>query len=952
MYVLPDNVTYYRAVSDVAFPTNWIISVGGYFEKEEAVGFKGTLKDFRISTGTGAIPGMPHISARECDDSVGIFAGTHDPCFLDYSNLGSVSCGFANTAECMGCPQNNLMQRAGSSSPICQTGCPAGYNGVCNSCGGTNQIYHGGTCVDHCPNGLAADYSTGTCIDCAAINGTVLYNGSCISTCPAGYSLNNFGVCSVCPSSQYYFNHSCVDACPPTTFASTSFQCEPCALGCESCTYDTNTSCIKCASGYYSLTGICVSGCPAGMYANPQTAACEGCASDCVTCSALSNAECTSCKTGFLLSSGLCVLNCPSDYYESFLGDPSSFQIPACLPRLNLVFNLTLKSNSRVVYINFNYSIADIIFAVTQFTQISIAKTQISELFYSLKLVSNATIEFEYLGDQYFPSLSVLNVTIALADSFSNDPYQKFKMGNQTATIQLSEIYPFSQNELDVISNSAKAVSGIGGFIAGGQASAAVGNGMQGSLSLSVVRMQILGELVQLLRFIDLDWPANVKEFFANAHIDPNSITIQMDLTLGWNDNLQDRNTSMPHVFQEYEVGPFFTENYSTELSNLFGFSSVAVFVVVVIYLLRKELPVLEARLSGNRVKRIKVNLKSPKLNKKMDEEKPSEDEEYVEEKKPGKICSQQLVRVIQKLKGYLEKATFKVLWNYAIMFFLTLYQPAMFWSQINFKYATMILEPPTYYTRGSLAIAVVFFIFNVGLFSFVLFVTRKNFKHILAPGDSADLPPHLEAYKVLFEDFNNKSRLQILYASLDMARSFIYMISIAVIPNAIAQMTLLSIFSLTFVLYMIICQPLKEKWIRRITLSVEIFAFACLSIGLALAIIANHATIDPATRIEIGTVFMVFSLLMTITGGLLTLIQVIEIVIPIIKFVRKLLRRRRASVSPITVAELRPQSPDNMIADAKSEHQFIFQNHSEVELPSKVTLCEEKGIKLEDLSA
>ena len=941
LYVLPDNVTYYQPIwLAIVLPTDWKIRIGGCDSKENACGFQGTLKEFRLSTGTGAIPGMPHISAQNCDGSVGIFAGTHDPCFLEYPNLGSVSCGSANTAECMGCPQNNLMQRAGSSSPICQTGCPAGYNGVCNSCGGKGQIFHGGNCVDHCPNGLAADYSTGTCIDCAATNGTVLYSGSCISTCPMGYFLNHFGVCSVCPGSQYYFNHSCVDACPPTTYASASFQCEPCALGCESCTYSATTSCTKCVGGYYSLNGVCLSGCPPGMLANPQTAKCEGCAFSCMTCSPGSNSECTSCMPGYFLSNGACVLNCPSDYYESYLGDPTSYQIPACLPRLNLVFNLTLKSQPKIVYINFNYSIAEIIFAVTQYIQIAIANTQISSSFYSLKLVSNSTIEFEYLGDQYFPSLSVLHVTIALADSFSSDPYQKFMMGSQTATIQLSEIYPFSQSQLDMISSSSTAVSGTGGFIAGGQAAASMG----GSFSLSVVRMQILGELIQLLRFIDLDWPANVKEFFANAHFDPNSITIQMDLTLGWNDNLQDRNTSMPHVFQEYEVGPFFTENYGTELSNIFVISLAVICGVIAKYILQKTLPRLEVRLTMAQGKGSKDSDSDLKVKNFANEEK-----KQVEEMKSIKKCSQRLIWTIQKLRGYLDKLTLSILGNLALMFFLTLYQPAMFWSQINFKYATTILEPPTYYTRGSLAIAVVFFIFNVGLFSFVLFVTRKNFKHILAAGDSADLPAHLEAYKVLFEDFDNKKKLQILYTSFDMVRSFAYMMSIAVIPNPIAQMTLLWLFSLTFVIYMIKYRPLKEKWVRRITLLVEIFAFACLSIGLILSIMENHITLDSTTRIEIGVAFIAFALSMTAAGGILSLIQVIGIIIPLFQFVRKILKRK-AAVTPVAITEV--QSPGNSMNVGKAEP-FSFQPQCEVELPSvsKISFYpDDKRIKIEEL--
>ena len=84
----------------------------------------------------------------------------------------------------------------------------------------------------------------------------------------------------------------------------------------------------------------------------------------------------------------------------------------------------------------------------------------------------------------------------------------------------------------------------------------------QGALSLSLIRLQIVGEVSQIMRFIDIQWPPNVAEYHSLSHIDPTSIMLPIDFTTWWNDQLADRNYSLPRIYEEYEIPLFFSENY------------------------------------------------------------------------------------------------------------------------------------------------------------------------------------------------------------------------------------------------------------------------------------------------------------------------------------------------------------------------------------------------------
>lgn len=105
--------------------------------------------------------------------------------------------------------------------------------------------------------------------------------GQCVSSCPAGYFLDN-GTCRTCNA-----------------------QCLTC---------DNALTCLFCTGVLVQLEGSCLSSCPGGMYI--YGGLCANCSLPCLNCS--DSYTCTSCLSSDLLVGGSSCLpgpNCPSGYY-------------------------------------------------------------------------------------------------------------------------------------------------------------------------------------------------------------------------------------------------------------------------------------------------------------------------------------------------------------------------------------------------------------------------------------------------------------------------------------------------------------------------------------------------------------------------------------------------------------------------------------------------------------
>ena len=456
---------------------------------------------------------------------------------------------------------------------------------------------------------------------------------------------------------------------------------------------------------------------------------------------------------------------------------------------------------------------------------------------------------------------------------------------NTSKTILLKEIYPFTTTEIEIIYITSNFVSYGGSITAATQA---VSSTAQGTLSSSLVRLQMISETVQIMRFIDIHWPPNVAQMFATSTLDPTSIVIYVDFITPWENQLNSRNYTIPRNFDSYEISPFLAENYNNELSNLFMWIPFVTIGSLIF------------NLSKRKLRNLTNNLRMPKTNSKK------------------KLCDHFII-AIHKLSRLLNQTDDSILWNLLLMFVLSIFQSGVLWSLLNIRYSSTLVETSTSATNASLAIAVtflvVYLIFAIMVFKFI----ANNLKYLLRTEEHLR-PLRLRRFRILFEDFDCQKSIRIFFVPISLVRSLILATTISLMAGyPILQLSLFWSANTAFILYLTVCQPLKEKWMRRMTFIMEVLVFGCVTFALILGIVENFTTIDPTTLDETGFLYISFSIGSTFFGCILSLIQILQLIKAVYRYLKDL-RKNRNEVYPITILEFHTKtdiiSPDTISPD------------------------------------
>jgi hypothetical protein len=102
-----------------------------------------------------------------------------------------------------------------------------------------------------------------------------------------------------------------------TGYAGTAPTCVACTTGCLACTAVLATACTSCKVTYFfnTLTGGCVTVCPATAYHRESLQLCVECVAPCLACTVT---KCLSCRiSSDILFNGLCITTCPPPYYSN-----------------------------------------------------------------------------------------------------------------------------------------------------------------------------------------------------------------------------------------------------------------------------------------------------------------------------------------------------------------------------------------------------------------------------------------------------------------------------------------------------------------------------------------------------------------------------------------------------------------------------------------------------------
>ena len=141
---------------------------------------------------------------------------------------------------------------------------------------------------------------------------------------------------------------------------------------------------------------------------------------------------------------------------------------------------------------------------------------------------------------------------------------KKYKLINQNASINLLEYYPFSPAQQTMIS-AANAVSSSGGPII---TATLVASQIAGGGGSSLLGAGLACELIQMYKFIDVNYPPNLLLFFNGSFESPVSLQLPISLD-GLNVEIDTDvylNVHDGSKFETYETSPYFIQNGISEL--------------------------------------------------------------------------------------------------------------------------------------------------------------------------------------------------------------------------------------------------------------------------------------------------------------------------------------------------------------------------------------------------
>ncbi|EAR99173.1 proprotein convertase subtilisin/kexin type 5 (macronuclear) [Tetrahymena thermophila SB210] len=214
----------------------------------------------------------------------------------------------------------------------CKSGFTLNPDGTCTNCQDKN-----------CLSCTHDDKGNDICNKCSA--GFVLLDGTCITTCPSGYTQTETN-CLQCKVGQYGSGNQCID----------------CDKYCKVCTGPKATDCQSCFDGFIKDPNGGCKTCPTGQCCGSTKCAddeyrqtvypyeCQKCSNNCATCTGPDAKQCLSCINGYVLDGGFCMN--PSKQLNTYLDTKTNTNKPCHFSCEECVDSSSLCTKCKI---DFNY---------------------------------------------------------------------------------------------------------------------------------------------------------------------------------------------------------------------------------------------------------------------------------------------------------------------------------------------------------------------------------------------------------------------------------------------------------------------------------------------------------------------------------------------------------------------------------------------------------------------
>ena len=286
--------------------------------------------------------------------------------------------------------------------------------------------------------------------------------------------------------------------------------------------------------------------------------------------------NCMGCVSPFYLYKNEYVSQCPPYYKVIIRSDPVWGDTRYCLNGKDVKIQAITTILPTQITLQFSEPILLLLPEPETHLFVNIQGFTLDESNYTFSVVSNKTIQQEFNFDQRISANTP--VTVEFVNSYLQTVAQvlmekNYRLINQNASVNLLEYYPFSPAQKAMISTT-NAVSESGGTVI---TATLIASQIAGGGGSSLLGASFACELIQMYKFIDVNYPPNLLLLFNGSFESPVSLQLPISLD-GLNVEIDTDvylNVHDGSKFETYDMNPYFIQNGISELATVISLLGV-----------------------------------------------------------------------------------------------------------------------------------------------------------------------------------------------------------------------------------------------------------------------------------------------------------------------------------------------------------------------------------------
>ena len=627
--------------------------------------------------------------------------------------------------------------------------------------------------------------------------------------------------------------------------------------------------------------GICYKSCEPGLYFNELTRLCESCKypkvyfnkqclvncppnstynsieGRCVecdpTCLSCSQTGCSLCPEGKFLYQNICLHACPGGYYEK---TSPTLPGPTCVPKSSSEMALQMTTSSNQFLITFDNSSKQLLSMLRNRFSVSVGQRVLDQANYTTMIRDENIIILTLHLEMYVPKDTILMVKLNLPSGFNRDPTQEVNFTITSATISMREIALLSNSSVQTIEGVGAASSSLSSSLSVVQSVNII---KSAGVSTSAMRLQFSTQAFQMSRLIEAHYPPLIRKYFETAEINPPMFSSGFFSSLS-----SSPSEAISSSSTNGSTNRRILVSSNTSEAQIDPTKSKEIFIQV-----------FDAQLSIGIVILFTGAIMHSLAN-------------FLSSKSSNKNASssgwKRRIAIILKFTDWLFNFNLTIVYFSFIQFTGVYYSITEIANSVN---GIQILL--------SLAVSVMYLAFNILMIVFTYYKAAniktatpspKRKRNYQTNSPSSTKPSPRMAF--ITAEYHTNNRLQTLYVPFMLTRIFLTALFLALLTNLpCLQASLILAFNAGFLLYSLALRPLLNRFIMALTIITEILVTTGSVCTVILTVVSSTEETLNGRNIT-GIVFICCSVGVSITGLMISFVQIVNTIINFKKYCQK----------------------------------------------------------------